>query len=79
MIRAYFENFAREAVAVSRKGFDPFDPFSTQRLSQRRNLERQIGVFDERVRPKRGHELFLGEYSAAAFHQEEEKVEGFRR
>ncbi len=68
MIRAYFENFAGEAVSVSRKSFDPFDPFSSQRFSQRRDLEGQIRVFHKRVRPKRGHELFLRKDPAAAFH-----------
>ena len=79
MIRAYFENFAGEAVSVSRQGFDPIDTLSSQRLSQRRDLKRQVRVFDERIGPKRGHEFFLRENSSAAFHQQEEKVEGFRR
>ena len=79
MIRAYFENLAGETVSVSRKGFDPLGPFPAQRLSQRRDLEGQIRVFHKRVRPERRHELLLRKDAAAAFYQEEEKVEGFRR
>ena len=76
---AVVKNLAGEAVSVSRKGFNPFDPFSSQRLSQGRDLEGQIRVFDKRVGPKRGHELFFREDPAATFHQQQEKVEGFRR
>ena len=79
MIRAYFENFAGEAVSISRKGFNPLGTLSSQRLTQSRNLERKIRVFDERVGPQRRHELFFRKYPPAAFHQKQEKVEGFRR
>src|SRR5215470_2191229 len=46
-----FKNLAAEAVAVSRERFNPFASLRSQGLSQDRDLEGQVGVFDKSIGP----------------------------
>src|SRR5262252_3636534 len=46
-----FKNLAAEAVAVSRERFNPFASFRSEGLSQDRDLEGQVGVFDKSIGP----------------------------
>src|SRR5215471_11100852 len=46
-----FKNLAAEAVAISRERFNPFASFRSQGLSQDRDLEGQVGVFDKSIGP----------------------------
>src|SRR5215813_13598185 len=46
-----FKNLAAEAVAVSRERLHPFASIRSQGLSQDRDLEGQVGVFDKSIGP----------------------------
>jgi hypothetical protein len=63
----YLNHVAGKAVPVSGKRFDPFHPVLSQDLSQCGNLESEVSVFNERVRPQGRHQLLFREDPAFAF------------
>ena len=51
----------------------------TERLSQRIHVLRKIGVFNERLRPERFHQLALAHDPVMVLGEQEKQIEGFWR
>jgi hypothetical protein len=61
---------------VPRNGLDPLFP---QRLPQRRDLEREIRLFDKCVRPQSRHQFLFRQSLASTPYQQQQQLVGLRR
>src|SRR5947208_3219674 len=48
-----------ETVTVLRHGFNPLGPVVAENLTKHRDLEREVGLLNESVRPERPHQFVL--------------------
>ena len=70
-----------KSIAVLGHGFDPLRhrrPVA-ERLAQRGDLEGEIGLLDEGVRPERCHQLLFGDRPTRTPYHQEQQLEGLRR
>src|SRR5690349_5179412 len=73
-------DFRPKAVPALRDRFDvlPTAIALAERLAEREDVDRQVAVFDKRVRPDLLEELFLFYCTAAATYEHQKSVECFR-
>ena len=70
-----------KSIAVLGHGLDPLRrrrPVA-ERLAQRGDLEGEIGLLDEGVRPERCHQLLFGDRPTRTPYHQEQQLEGLRR
>ena len=70
-----------ETIAALRHRLNVVFAFLTfsERLSQYRNVLREVVLFDKTVRPNLLHQLFLCQHVARVFEQHQQGIENFRR